>query len=212
MTLGPDDDALAVVRAADLDDGDTLPRWLVDTLWARSAVGVLGGAPSPASPGLPSISRSPSPRAHPASMCSASTIRDSAVPARSIWPAHRSTSSRRRCFALIAAATRPACASPSASSHHGCSCSTPFVRLARVDENDAGEVFALLGYLRALQHQHDVAVLVVHHARNNGGAGTQAGLLLHGSGDFHAWGIQISTSADRRTPCCSPSSMGAALS
>lgn len=45
MTPGPDDDALSVVRAADLDDGDTLPRWLVDTLWARSAVGVLGGAP-----------------------------------------------------------------------------------------------------------------------------------------------------------------------
>jgi hypothetical protein len=45
VTPGPDDDALAVVRAADLDEGDTLPRWLVDTLWARSAVGVLGGAP-----------------------------------------------------------------------------------------------------------------------------------------------------------------------
>jgi hypothetical protein len=32
VTPGPDDDALSVVRAADLDDGDTLPRWLVDTL------------------------------------------------------------------------------------------------------------------------------------------------------------------------------------
>jgi len=28
----------------------------------------------------------------------------------------------------------------------------------------------------------------VHHARKNGGAGTQAGLSLRGSGDFHAWG------------------------
>ncbi len=64
----------------------------------------------------------------------------------------------------------------------------PFVRLHRIDENDAGEVSALLGYLRALQRQHDVAVLVVHHARKNGSAGTQAGLSLRGSGDFHAWG------------------------
>ncbi len=40
-----DQDALPVVRAADLDDGDTRPRWLIDTLWARAAVGVLGGAP-----------------------------------------------------------------------------------------------------------------------------------------------------------------------
>ena len=40
-----DEDSLPVVRAADLDDGDTRPRWLIDTLWARAAVGVLGGAP-----------------------------------------------------------------------------------------------------------------------------------------------------------------------
>src|SRR3954468_14026380 len=64
----------------------------------------------------------------------------------------------------------------------------PFVRLHRIDENDAGEVSALLGYLRALQRQYDVAVLVVHHARKNGSTGTQAGLSLRGSGDFHAWG------------------------
>ena len=31
MTRAPDDDVLPVVRAADLDDGDTLARWLVDT-------------------------------------------------------------------------------------------------------------------------------------------------------------------------------------
>ena len=40
----------------------------------------------------------------------------------------------------------------------------------------------------AQARQHDVAVLVVHHARKNGSTGTQAGLSLRGSGDFHAWG------------------------
>ena len=45
MTIAADDDRLPVVRAADLDDGDTRPRWLVDTVWAHAAVGVLGGAP-----------------------------------------------------------------------------------------------------------------------------------------------------------------------
>jgi hypothetical protein len=64
----------------------------------------------------------------------------------------------------------------------------PFVRLHRIDENDAGEVSALLGYLRTLQRQLDVAVLVVHHARKNGSGRAQAGLALRGSGDFHAWG------------------------
>jgi len=43
-SLATDDD-LPVVRAVDLDDGDARPRWLVEPLWARAAVGVLGGAP-----------------------------------------------------------------------------------------------------------------------------------------------------------------------
>jgi hypothetical protein len=61
----------------------------------------------------------------------------------------------------------------------------PFVRLHRIDENDAGQVSALLGYLREVQRAHDVAVMVVHHARKNGAA--QAGQSLRGSGDFFAW-------------------------
>jgi hypothetical protein len=64
----------------------------------------------------------------------------------------------------------------------------PFVRLHRGDENDAGQVSALLGYLRSLQRDFDLSVLVVHHARKNGGAGAQAGQNLRGSGDLHAWG------------------------
>jgi hypothetical protein len=43
----------------------------------------------------------------------------------------------------------------------------------------------LLGYLGELQRAHDVAVLVVHHARKNGSS--QAGQSLRGSGDFFAW-------------------------
>ena len=61
----------------------------------------------------------------------------------------------------------------------------PFVRLHRVDENDAGQVSALLAFLRELQRQFDTAVVVVHHARKNAAGHGQA---LRGSGDFHAWG------------------------
>lgn len=46
----------------------------------------------------------------------------------------------------------------------------PFVRLHRVNENQAGDVAAILGYLGELQRAHDLAVAVVHHARKNGGA------------------------------------------
>src|SRR5271156_5188097 len=44
-----------------------------------------------------------------------------------------------------------------------------------------------IAYLRELQRQHDVAVLVVHHAKKGGG-GVRAGQALRGSSEFHAWG------------------------
>jgi hypothetical protein len=63
----------------------------------------------------------------------------------------------------------------------------PFVRLHRIDENASGEVAPLLAYLRDLQRRHDVAVLVVHHAKKGGG-GVRAGQALRGSSEFHARG------------------------
>jgi hypothetical protein len=63
----------------------------------------------------------------------------------------------------------------------------PFVRLHRINENDAGEVSGILAFLRELQRAHSLAVVVVHHTRKNGPAGSQAGQGLRGSSDFHAW-------------------------
>ncbi len=63
----------------------------------------------------------------------------------------------------------------------------PFVRLHRIDENASGEVAPLVAYLRTLQRQHQLAVLVVHHARKSAGR-MRAGQALRGSSEFHAWG------------------------
>ena len=63
----------------------------------------------------------------------------------------------------------------------------PFVRLHRVDENVSSEVAPLLAYLRELQRTHEVAVVVVHHAKK-GAAKARAGQALRGSSEFHAWG------------------------
>ena len=63
----------------------------------------------------------------------------------------------------------------------------PFVRLHRVDENVSQQVAPLLAFLRKLQREHPLAVLVVHHART-GGAAMRAGQALRGSSEFHAWG------------------------
>jgi hypothetical protein len=63
----------------------------------------------------------------------------------------------------------------------------PFVRLHRIDENASGEVAPLLAYLRELQRQYDVAIVVVHHAKKGAG-NLRAGQALRGSSEFHAWG------------------------
>ena len=63
----------------------------------------------------------------------------------------------------------------------------PLVRLHRLDENSASEVSGLLSYLREIQRELDVALVLVHHTRKNTSPGAQAGQGLRGSGDFHAW-------------------------
>ena len=61
----------------------------------------------------------------------------------------------------------------------------PMVRLHRGDENSASEVSELLGFLRGVQRDHQVAICLVHHIRKAGAA--QPGQALRGSGDLHAW-------------------------
>ena len=63
----------------------------------------------------------------------------------------------------------------------------PLIRLHRVDENDATQIAGLLSYLRELQRQFQLAVLVVHHARKDS-QGSRPGQALRGSSELHGWG------------------------
>jgi hypothetical protein len=63
----------------------------------------------------------------------------------------------------------------------------PMIRLHRVDENDATQIAALLSYLRQLQRQFQLAVLLVHHARKDSQA-SRPGQALRGSSELHGWG------------------------
>jgi len=63
----------------------------------------------------------------------------------------------------------------------------PFIRLHRTDENASKEVAPLLGYLRELQREFRVAVLLVHHVRKGSGK-DRPGQALRGSSDLHGWG------------------------
>lgn len=63
----------------------------------------------------------------------------------------------------------------------------PFVRLHAIDENAAGEVAPLLGFLRRFERTYETAVLLVHHVRK-GSAKLRGGQALRGSSELHAWG------------------------
>ena len=62
----------------------------------------------------------------------------------------------------------------------------PLVRLHGVDENAVAEIAPILGFLRDIQRRFETAVLLVHHARKGGA--TRPGQALRGSSELHAWG------------------------
>ena len=204
--MRPDHDALPVVRAADLDEPDPARRWLIENLWARAGVGIIGGAPK---------------------CCKSWLGLDLAVSVASGTPCldtfhvqepggalvymaeDAAPVVKERLFGLcrhrgldlaalpIGVFTAPSLRLDLPHDQHRLRETVqrhaprlllldPFVRLHRINENQAGDVAALLGYLRELQRAHDLAVAVVHHARKNGSPAT-GGQSLRGSGDFFAW-------------------------
>jgi hypothetical protein len=63
----------------------------------------------------------------------------------------------------------------------------PLIRLHQRDENEASQIAPLLGFLRQLQRQFELAVLLVHHAKKDAAA-LRPGQALRGSSDLHGWG------------------------
>lgn len=197
---------LPVVLARDLCELDTERAWLVEPLWARAGVGILGGAPKchkswlglELALSVASATRclgrfavcDPGPvliylaedapgvvKQRLRGLCAPRGLALEALPIHVVTaPSLRLDLERdqQRLHATLAA-LRPRLL-----------VLDPFVRLHRIDENSAAEVSAVLAFLREVQRAHDVAVLVVHHARKNASA-AGAGQGLRGSGDFHAW-------------------------
>jgi len=62
----------------------------------------------------------------------------------------------------------------------------PLVRLHLGDESNSQDISRLLRFLRSLQQRHGTAVILVHHTRK--AAAAEHGQALRGSGDIHAWG------------------------
>ena len=206
MSGGVDPSMLPVVRAADLDEPEPDKKWLIEHLWARAGVGFISGPPktckswlgldaalsvASATPCLDTFEvRDPGSVMIYLAEDAASVVKERLLG----LCRHRGIDLGRQPIDVITAPSlrldlprdqrrlletvrrrRPRLL-----------LLDPFVRLHRIDENHAGDVSAVLGYLRELQRSQDLAVAVVHHARKNGGSGS-GGQSLRGSGDFFAW-------------------------
>ncbi len=200
------DAGLEVVRAADLLAQPPEQHWLIRPLWARSAVGVIGGAPKSAKTWLglemaiSVASRTPCLGRFSAEVQGPALIylaEDALAQVRQRIDAicrFRGLSIGELDVHVITAATLRLDLAQDQQKLHAAIATLgprlllldPLVRMHRLDENSASEISGLLSFLRELQRRHDLAVILVHHASKKRRA--QPGQSLRGSSDLHAFG------------------------
>jgi hypothetical protein len=199
---------LPTVRAALLAESERGEQpWLVEGLWMREAVGIIGGEPKcgksflaldlavAVAAGTPCLRRFPARQTGPVLLYAAEDA-TSIVRQRLEGIAHAAgvdfktldihvitvptlrldRKEHRQALRATVAQLRPVLL-----------VLDPFVRLHAIDENAAGEVAPLLGFLRSLQRDHHTAVALVHHSRKGAGH-ERGGQALRGSSELHAWG------------------------
>lgn len=197
---------LPVNRVGDLPADPPERLWLIREVWARSALGLIGGAPKCCKSWLgldlatsvasktPCLGRFPVDDPGPALVYLAE---DSLAAVRARIQAlchHRGLDLARLDLSVI---TVPVLRLDLASDQQRLMATLenvkprlllldPLVRLHRLDENSASEISGLLGFLRQLQRTYDTAVVLVHHASKKHRA--QPGQALRGSSDLHAVG------------------------
>ena len=191
---------------ADLEDRPQEQQWLVDGLWAKQAVGIVGGEPKcgksflaldlavAVAAGVPCLRRFAAAQPGPVLMFAAEDaghiVRD------------RLAGIARAAGARFEALDIAVIDVPTLRLDHRPDRQRlletverigprllvldPLVRLHGVDENTVAEIAPILGFLRDLQRRFEAAVLLVHHARKSGA--TRPGQALRGSSELHAWG------------------------
>ncbi|HVR72815.1 MAG TPA: AAA family ATPase [Planctomycetota bacterium] len=202
-----DEGAFPVLRAADIPVEDGGPRWLVENLWSASAVGWIAGSPKSCKSWLAldlavSVSTQTACLGHfPVREQGPALVYLAEDALRSVRERLEGISEHRglRLEDLdVHVITAPSIRLDLARDQVRLQKTVralgprilildPLVRLHRLDENLVSEVSALLSYLRDLQRELGVAIVLVHHTRKNHPQAGQAGQGLRGSGDFHAW-------------------------
>src|SRR5208282_1536806 len=199
---------LPVVRVGEISRDESLHRWLVEGLWGASSVGVIGGAPKCAktwlgldmalsvATGTACLGKYAVPVAGPVLVYLAEDALPVVRERIAGMARHRGLEFSKVEIHVITAPVlrldrdpdRMRLLETTRQLRPRLLLLDPLVRLHGIDENNAGEVAALLAYFRSLQRQLDLSVLLVHHTRKNAAAGAAAGLGLRGSSDIHAFG------------------------
>lgn len=198
---------LPIQRASQLAATGPQTQWLVEGLWSEQAVGILGGEPKCCKSFL-ALDLAVSVASGSACLRQFPVRRSGPV---LLFPAEDSLAVVRQRLQGIAAAaqvpftelpvqviTAPSLRLDTATDRSRLADTVaqlrprllildPLIRLHRVDENDATQIAALLSYLRQLQRQFQLAVLLVHHARKDSHA-SRPGQALRGSSELHGWG------------------------
>lgn len=196
---------LVVRQAADLDARPQEQPWLIEDLWLRSAVGLIGGAPKCCKSWL-GIDMAVSVASNTACLgtfpvldAGAALIylaEDSLAMVRQRLDAicaHRSLTLREVPLYVIDVPSLQLDREEHAKALYDAVerlrpkllLLDPLVRLHRLDENSSHDMSALLSGLRHLQRSFDLAVVLVHHMSKKRRA--QPGQALRGSGDLHAF-------------------------
>src|SRR5436190_5587019 len=198
---------LPVQRAWELASTGPQTHWLIDGIWAEQAVGILGGEPKccksflaldmalSIASGTHCLRHFPVRRRGPVLLFPAEDslavvrqrlegIAVAAGLSLSPLPIEVITAPTLR---LDLSADRQRLANTVAAIKPTLLILDPLIRLHRVDENDASQIAGLLSFLRELQRQFQLAVLVVHHARKDS-HGSRPGQALRGSSELHGWG------------------------
>ncbi len=206
--LAKRDETLPVVRVAEISCQDRPQRWLVEQLWGASSVGLIGGAPKcsktwlgldlalSVATGTACLGRYAVPEPGPVLVYLAEDALPILRQRVEGMARHRGLNLQQVEIHVITSPTLRL----DREQHRGQLLQTaqrlrprlllldPLVRLHGIDENNAGEVAGLLAYIRTLQRQLDLSVILVHHTRKNAAGGIAAGQALRGSSDLHAFG------------------------
>jgi hypothetical protein len=199
---------LPVVRVGEIKSDESAQRWLVEELWGASSVGVIGGAPKCAktwlgldmalsvATGTACLGKYAVPEPGPVLVYLAEDALPVVRERVQGMARHRGLDLAAVEIHVITAAVlrldrdrdRTRLWETTRRLGPKLLLLDPLVRLHGIDENNAGEVAELLAFVRSLQRELDLSVLLVHHTRKNAAGGVAAGLGLRGSGDIHAFG------------------------